>query len=150
MNSIRSRVSSTSAAASQSAAPRRRCSASARAARADRRRALCVKATASHPIAWDMRARNRQFTLEGAERMHNEIVEGAFRHDGDPRVRQHVHNARRRPNQYGVSFGKETRESSRKIDALAAGTLSRMARRAYLALPRSKQRRQRTGRAMAL
>src|SRR5690606_20062945 len=43
---------------------------------ADRRRALCVKATASHPIAWDMRARNRQFTLEGAERMHNEIVEG--------------------------------------------------------------------------
>ena len=114
---------------------------------ADRRRALCVKATASHPIAWDMRARNRQFTLEGAERMHNEIVEGVFRHDGDPRVRQHVHNARRRPNAYGVSFGKEARESSRKIDALAAGTLSRMARRAYLALPKSKQRRQRTGRA---
>lgn len=114
---------------------------------ADRRRALCVKATASHPIAWDMRARNRQFTLEGAERMHNEIVEGVFRHDGDPRVRQHVHNARRRPNQYGVSFGKEARESSRKIDSLAAGTLSRMARRAYLALPKSKQRRQRTGRA---
>jgi phage terminase large subunit-like protein len=82
--------------------------------------------------------------------MHNEIVEGVFRHDGDPRVRQHVHNARRRPNQYGVSFGKETRESSRKIDSLAAGTLARMARRAYLALPRSKQRRQRTGRAMAL
>lgn len=117
---------------------------------ADRRRALCVKSTPTHPIAWDMRANNRKFTFEGAERLHNEIVEGTFRHDGDPRVRQHVHNARRRPNQYGVSFGKETRESPRKIDSLAAGALARMARRAYLALPKSKQRRQRTGRAMFL
>ena len=110
-------------------------------------RDLCVKASPQHPIAWDMRARNKEFTLNGAERVLDEIVEGVFRHDGDPRVREHVHNARRRPNAWGLSFGKEHRESRRKVDALAAGTLSRMARRAYLALPKSRQRRKRSGRA---
>lgn len=110
-------------------------------------RDLCVKASTKHPVAWDMRSRTKDFTSQGAERLHDEIVEQAFRHDGDPQTRLHVHNARRRPNQWGVSFGKEHRESSRKIDSLPAGVLARMARRAYLALPSSKQRRQRSGRA---
>lgn len=109
------------------------------------RRGLAAKATSRHSIAWDMRTRTKEFTVEGAERIHDEIVERAFRHDVDPRVRQHVHNARRRPNAWGVSFGKEHRESRRKIDALPAGTLARMARRAYLGLPRNKQRRRVTG-----
>lgn len=108
---------------------------------ADRRRMLCVKATPTQPVAWDIRGRSKQFTIEGVERLHDEIVEGAFHHDGDPRVRQHAHNARRRPNPWGVSFSKEHRESARKIDAMAAGTLARMARRAYLALPKSRRRR---------
>ncbi len=104
---------------------------------------LCAFAGPKHKLAWDMRGRKKEFTLEGAERAHNEITERAFRHDGDARVRQHVHNARRRPNAWGVSFGKEHRESSRKIDALPALILARMARRAYLALPESKRRRKR-------
>lgn len=104
---------------------------------------LCAHATSRHKIAWDMRARQKEFTLEGAERTHNEITEQALKHDGDARVRQHVHNARRRPNAWGVAFGKEHRESSRKVDSLAALILARMARRAYLALPKGKQRRQR-------
>jgi len=104
---------------------------------------LCAFATSRHKIAWDMRARQKEFTLEGAERTHNEITEQALGHDGDARVRQHVHNARRRPNAWGVSFGKEHRESSRKVDALAALILARMARRSYLALPKQKQRRKR-------
>lgn len=106
-------------------------------------RQLCAASTLRHPIAWDMRGRQKEFTLEGAERTHNEITEQAFRHDGDARVRQHVHNARRRPNAWGVAFGKEHRESRRKVDALAALIMARMARRAYLALPERKQRRQR-------
>jgi hypothetical protein len=52
-----------------------------------------------------------------------------------------VHNARRRPNAWGVSLGKEGRESKRKVDALAALILARMARRAYLALPERRRRR---------
>lgn len=104
---------------------------------------LCAASSSRHRIAWDMRARQKEFTLEGTERTHNEITEAAFHHDGDARVRQHVHNARRRPNAWGVSFGKEHRESSRKVDSLAALVLARMARRSYLALPNGKQRRKR-------
>ncbi len=104
---------------------------------------LCVASSPKHRIAWDMRARQKEFTLEGCERTHNEITELAFHHDGNAMVRQHVHNARRRPNAWGVAFGKEHRESRRKVDALAALILARMARRTYLALPPRKQRRKR-------
>ncbi|HZJ03028.1 MAG TPA: terminase, partial [Thermoleophilia bacterium] len=104
-------------------------------------RALCVKASTKHPVAWDMRTRQRDFTIEGAERVHDEIREQVFWHDGNGAVAQHVLNARRRPNKFGISFGKEHRESARKIDALPALILARMARRAYLALPDSKKRR---------
>jgi len=104
---------------------------------------LCAAASSKHRIAWDMRARQKEFTLEGAERVHNEITEQIFKHDGDARVRQHIHNARRRPNAWGTSFGKEHRESRRKVDSLAALILARLARHTYLALPERKQRRQR-------
>lgn len=104
-------------------------------------RDLCVKAGNAHPIAFDMRGRGKEFTLQGSEFVHNEIEEQQFRHDGDPRLRQHVHNARRRPNAWGFTFGKEHRESRRKVDALAALILARMARRSYLLLPTGKQRR---------
>lgn len=108
---------------------------------------LLVRAGGRHRIAWDIRARGREFTTEGIERLHDEIVEGAFRHDGNPRVRTHFHNARRRPNAWGVSVGKEHRESLRKIDSVPAAALARMARRAYLALPEGRRRHRKTGRA---
>lgn len=107
----------------------------------DRGHELCVKATTDNRIAWDMRARQKEFTLAGAMWVHDEIMEQAFHHDGHPWVRGHVLNARRRPNAWGVSFGKEHRESKRKIDALPALILARMARREYLALPERRQRR---------
>lgn len=91
-------------------------------------RQLKIKAVARHPIAWDMRAKLKESTIE-IERLHDEIVEGTFKHDGHPMVRQHFHNARRRPNQWGVTVGKEHRESARKIDAVPATMLARTARR---------------------
>lgn len=108
---------------------------------------LAIKASPKHPIAWDMRGRTKEFTVE-VERLHDEIVEAAFRHDGDPRVRQHFHNARRRPNAWGVSVGKEHRMSARKIDSVPATTLARMARRLLLADP--KRRRKRSGKALSV
>jgi hypothetical protein len=105
---------------------------------------MTVKATQRHAIAWDMRARTKEFTIE-CERLHDEIVEGAFRHDGNALVRQHFHNARRRPNQWGVSVGKEHRESARKIDGVPATVLARLARR--LVLTNGRRRPKRTGRA---
>lgn len=107
---------------------------------------LVVKATVRHAVAWDMRSRIKDFTIE-CERLHNEIAEGAFRHDGNPRVRQHFHNARRYPNAWGISVAKEHRESSRKIDSVPATVLARTARR--LVVASGKMPRKRGGRAVA-
>jgi hypothetical protein len=98
-----------------------------------------------HSIAWDMRApdRQRDFTA-AAERFLGEMTARRFTHDGDMRLRQHVRNARRRPNRYGVSFGKEHRESARKVDLAVCAVGARMLRR----LVQNKQatEKQRSGR----
>lgn len=94
-------------------------------------RGLKVKASVKHPIAWDMRGRQKETTIE-IERLHNEIVEQMFRHDGHKLVRQHFHNARRAPNAWGVTVRKEHRMSKRKIDAVPAVMLARTARRLSL------------------
>jgi len=93
---------------------------------------LLVKATTRHAIAWDMRGRQAD-TVRAVEALNRALVDGESPHNGDPRLRRHVLNARRRPNQYGISFGKETRESPKKVDALAAWVLARMARTRVLA-----------------
>jgi hypothetical protein len=93
---------------------------------------LLVKATVRHPVAWDMRGHAAD-TVRAVEALNRAIVDGECPHDGDPRLGRHVKNARRRPNRWGVSFGKETRESPHKVDALAAFVLARMARQRVLA-----------------
>jgi hypothetical protein len=99
-----------------------------------------VKASDKHPISWDMRGRTKDTTVE-MERLHTDIVEGVFRHDGNELVRQHFHNARRAPNNFGVTVRKEHRMSARKIDSVPAGMLARTARRLVLANPKRKQKR---------
>jgi hypothetical protein len=107
------------------------------------RQRLKVKASEKHAVAWDMRGRTKDTTYE-IERLHTDIIEQAFRHDGNPAVRQHFHNARRRPNNFGITVGKETRESPKKIDSVPAVMLARTARRLAL----GKQRKPKTGNAM--
>jgi hypothetical protein len=80
------------------------------------------------PIAWDMRGHTFDFTA-AAELVEREIIEKAFTHDGDSRLVRHVANARRRPNRYGTSIGKESPKSPRKIDAAVAMIGARMVRR---------------------
>lgn len=89
---------------------------------------LKIKATAKHAIAWDMRSHLKDATIE-IERLQNEIVNRVFSDDGHTQVKQHFHNARRSPNNWGVTVRKEHRESKRKIDAVPATMLARMARR---------------------
>lgn len=111
---------------------------------------LVVKSWSRHPIAFDMRARTKEATF-ATERLHDAIEEGVLSHDGDKTLAQHVYNARRRPNAYGVAVGKEHRESARKIDATVAAILARQCRLDYLALPEAKRRRkQRSGAASFL
>lgn len=83
-------------------------------------------------IAWDMRTRTYDFTM-ACEMTLGEILEGGFSHDGDSRVARHMINARRHPNRWGVSIGKETRQSPKKIDAAVCVIGARMVRRLYLA-----------------
>jgi hypothetical protein len=110
---------------------------------------LVVKATQRQPVAWDIRARNQAFTA-ACERLHDAVVERAVTHCGSARMRQHFHNAKRASNKWGVSVRKEHRESARKIDAVPAAVLARLARQDYLALPAGKRRRRRTGKASFL
>lgn len=85
-----------------------------------------VKASTKHPIGLYM-SDSKDLT-RSVEAVHTAIEQGALPHAGDSRMDRHVYNARRRPNRWGVSFGKEQRESPKKVDALSAMVLARMMR----------------------
>lgn len=80
---------------------------------------LRVQASGTSAIGWDMRSSLQRVT-RAHERLVQDILDKKLFHDGDPDLQTHVLNARRRVNAYGVSFGKESRESPRKVDLYAA------------------------------
>ncbi|WP_371671236.1 terminase [Streptomyces sp. NBC_00289] len=94
-------------------------------------------------IGWDMRSSLKSSTM-AHERLMRSIFDGKLRHDGDLKLRRHVLNARRRVNNYGVSFGKESRESPKKVDAYAALMLAHEA--LFDLRARGKKIRKRSGR----
>jgi hypothetical protein len=104
-------------------------------------------------VAFDMRLskvggkdRVRALTEE-AERTAKAIDEDAsLTWDGDPMLRLHVHNARRRPNQWGVSIGKQSRGSSKLVDFAVSMVGARLGRR--LVLNSGKYRKKRSGKAV--
>jgi phage terminase large subunit-like protein len=109
---------------------------------------LVAKASSKTPIGWDMRGRQQVLTA-ATESLVTSIVEAKIRHTGDSALTRHVLNARRRPNRWGVSFAKATRESPNKVDGFAAAQLADMARQALLASPdwqKQKTKKVRTGR----
>jgi phage terminase large subunit-like protein len=102
----------------------------------------------AHSVAWDMRTKGREFT-DACGRADIDIREKSLTHDGDTRLQRHVLNARRRPNRFGVSIGKEGRGSPKKIDLAVCAIGARMVRRLVLASPdwaKRQKKRQRTGR----
>lgn len=103
---------------------------------------LTVKASEKHAVAWDMRQSLRVVTL-AHERLMQSIFDGKIKHDGDVDLARHVYNARRRENQYGVGFGKESRESPKKVDLYAALMLAHEALHALRT--RGKPKKERTG-----
>ena len=111
--------------------------------------------TMGNAVLFDMRlsqrgavARNQAFT-EAAEMVQDWINEenkdGPLRHDGNPTLRQHVHNARERPNQWGMSLSKVTRDSSNHVDLAVCMVGSIMGAR--IALNSGKLKPKKTGRA---
>lgn len=83
-----------------------------------------------NPVLFDMRlsipgGRDRNFRFTKTAELvqswiQDEGEQGVFRHDGDPRLRAHVHAAKARPNQWGTSLGKVTRDSTKVVDAAVA------------------------------
>jgi hypothetical protein len=98
-----------------------------------RLRVWAVPGKSGHAVMWDMTspARVAEFTA-AAERTVSEIEERALVHDGDRRLRQHVRNAKRYPNRYGVSLWKGAKESSKKIDLAVCMVGAGMVRRLVL------------------
>ena len=110
--------------------------------------AVRVKACGSHPLAFDMRSRRADFT-RAADRFASDVEQKQLTHDGDRMLRQHVLNARRAPNRWGVSIRKESHMSQRKIDLAVAGVLAWQARNDVLASGAPTTTKRRPGRVRA-
>jgi len=110
-----------------------------------------------HSVLFDMRLsqrggleRNKLFT-EAAGQVAKDIdgddeQPGTLTWDGHPFLRIHTHNARRRPNPWGVSLGKITRDSNKLVDLAVCMVGARMGRR--IALNSGKLPKKRSGRAV--
>jgi hypothetical protein len=90
------------------------------------------------------RERLREFTAIAEQTAQDIDDDASLTWDGDPILRLHVHNARRRPNQYGIGLGKRSRESSHHVDYAISMVGARLGRRAVL--NSGKTRKRRTGR----
>lgn len=82
--------------------------------------------------------RNRLFTAM-AERTQDDInVDKTLIHDGSSALRVHTHNAKERSNQWGMSLGKVTRDSTKRVDLAVCMVGARLGRK--LALDSGKVR----------
>lgn len=82
---------------------------------------------------FDMRSTRRlaEFTAQ-AEATVTGFETGTIRISRHPALIRHLKNARRRPNQYGIGIGKESRQSTHKIDAAVAMVIALYARHVAL------------------
>ena len=91
-----------------------------------------------HLVNWDMRDSNgphqKAFT-EAVGRFLTDVTDQTLFHNTPANaaqgglgvlLRQHVLNARRRPNRFGITIGKEHRESRKKVDAAVCAVGARM------------------------
>lgn len=90
-------------------------------------------------IAWDMRSHQQKFALN-CEIAHDEIVNGAFTHDGDPELAKHVSNARLHEQRGRYAIRKESQKSPHKIDAAVCMVGARMMYRLVKESPEYKKR----------
>ncbi|MFI2081427.1 terminase TerL endonuclease subunit [Streptomyces rubiginosohelvolus] len=106
-----------------------------------------VSGPKAHAVRWDMRDRRNQETFTDAvKRTREDILQRQLVHDGHKVMRTHVINARRRTNAWGVTIGKEHRESARKIDLAICMIGARMLRRTVLNSPKNQKRTTARGR----
>jgi len=98
----------------------------------DFHRKLKVKATPGSPVAFDMRGQTKRFSLD-CERFYDAVLEREIFHNGNPILRSHVLNARRHPTTFDtISIRKQSKDSSKKIDAAVCAVLAFGSRQDYL------------------
>lgn len=86
-----------------------------------------------HAVMFDMTMMdNQKKFVEAVAMAEADLEAGTVLHDGDPRLRTHMLNAKRQPTRAGMSIAKDHRESRHKIDLAVVWILGRMARRFYL------------------
>ncbi|MEU1434063.1 terminase TerL endonuclease subunit [Streptomyces sp. NPDC005786] len=101
-----------------------------------------IAGSKAHAVRWDMRDRRNQETFTDAvKRTREDILQRQLMHDGHKVMRTHVINARRRTNAWGITIGKEHRESARKIDLAICMIGARMLRRTVLNSPKNEKRK---------
>ncbi len=76
--------------------------------------------------------------------------DGTLTWDGSAALRLHAHNARRRPNRWGVSLGKVTRDSGKLVDLAVCMVGARMGRRIALNSGKVRKRGSGSGRVIIL
>ncbi|WP_174545619.1 terminase [Nocardiopsis dassonvillei] len=113
-----------------------------------------------HSVMFDMRMsargareRNQRFTEEAMEvaRLVDEEDGVPFTWDGHAGLRMHAHNAKRRPNQFGFTLGKVTRDSSKLVDLAVCAVGARLGRRLVMNHPKfRKGAKTRKGKAVVL
>ena len=101
---------------------------------------LVVKSSSKNAIAWDMRGSLKRSTAAN-EALVDAFREGSIRIAHSANMRAHILNVYRRENNFGVSFGKESRESPRKVDAYAALMLAHECLRDYFAGKKPEEER---------
>lgn len=105
-----------------------------------------------HSVLFDMRMslsggkkRNQLFTEAAMQTVQDISEDKTLTHDGDPMLRQHVHNARRRTNQWGISLGKINRSSDKLVDYAVTMVGARMGRQLALRSTKVKTTSRRRG-----
>jgi hypothetical protein len=84
-------------------------------------------------VGWDMTSPQRQIDFVGAvERFTDEVDSHLFEHDGHPALIEHLVNCRRRMTTAGLSVGKISRSSPKKIDLGVCAIGARMLRRVVM------------------
>lgn len=108
------------------------------------KRYLKIPACPGHVVAYDMRGGNQKKFALDCERFLDAVLAQAVTHNGDVTLRRHVLNCRRHILPSGLlSVRKESRDSSRKIDAAVVAIMAYGQRHEFLL----SKRGQRTGKA---
>ena len=111
---------------------------------------VLVPSAGRNAFAWDMRGGARKRVTFANEFLVRLIRDGVISLSTQGKhyrtMRRHILNARRRENIYGVSFGKESKNSPKKIDAYSALVV---AAAAWDAVRQSGKKRKETGRMWA-